>query len=298
MKRILALLITLLVLVSCTVISTSAAEPAKTKITVNKGDVIDYTLNFTLPEKLVGWDMSVYYDSSKLKVTQVTDYSGGKNEDEWAATAVNPNLKDEVRYIHSILSGVKCDNKALISVKFEAATSQKVDTNISYYIRFLYPESMEQFTEYKITCDVSVNGEKIADDAQPELNTEKEQTTGYFTNSVTGEGSNADVNIAENSSPAGNSSNNNGSSTNKKPNKPNSNSSAANGNSGVVVQNGTTADGSTVDSASADSASADQNGNSNIFQSAWFWIVVGVLIVGLGLGGYLVIFKKKIKFSK
>ncbi len=294
MKRILALLMTLLILMSYAVISTAAAEPAKTKISVNKGDEIVYTLNLTLPEKLVGWDMSIYYDSSKLKVKEVTDYSGATKEDEWQSF-INPSLKDEIKYVYSYINGLKCDKREFIKVKFEATSSKKVDTNISYYVRFLYPDSMEQFKEYTFTCDVTVNGSKIADDAQPELNVDKPQTQGYFVNSVTGKGADADVNISGKEQGGNNSTSEkpeSNTTSNKKPTTGKTDSNKP--TDAQSVQNG-----ATVDSASADSASTDQAGvnanTGNIFISVWFWIIIAILVLGLGAGGYFIFFQKKTK---
>lgn len=299
MKRIFALLIVLFVLLSCCVISASAVTPAKTQITVNKGDVVEYTLNLTLPKKLVGWDFSIYYDSTKLKVTAVTDYSGGKSESEYESV-VNYNLQNEVRNIHSILSGVECNNKAFITVKFEAVTSQKADTNITYYVRYLYPESMKQFTDYEITCDVSVNGTKIADNAQPELNVNQSQMQGEFKNSFTGKGEDAGVDLTgktevdKNNATAKDDKDEENIDDDNKTEKDNDITKENKEDQTVdETTDNTDAVDKDTDKDENDEDDDDSSKDFNLLTTIWFWAIFGVLVVGISLGIFLILFNKK-----
>ena len=56
-------------------------------------------------------------------------------------------------------------------------------------------KSQPQITEFKYTCDVTVDGDPIIEDAQPELNVDVPQDKGSFINSVTGDSKDTDVDL-------------------------------------------------------------------------------------------------------
>ncbi len=313
MKKFISILMTLLILMSIAVVPAFAAEPAKTSVSVKKGDEVVYTLKLTVPEKVVGCDFSVYFDSSVLKVKEIADFTGNFDQEHWQAV-INPNLKDQVMGNWSILSGVSFDNRALVTIKFAAAST--AETNISYYVRYLYPESLEQFTTYDFKCDVAVNGSNVVKDAAPELNVEEPQSSGRFVNSVTGDSDDANVNTAE-KKPSGNGDNtNNGGEVNEKDvnndknvNKDNKNNSkddnkkettkkdasstekkdAENGDSTSVSNMGG------VSSPDSIEATPSQTDNGGVFSSVWFWIIIGIVVIGGGAGAFVVFNKKKAK---
>lgn len=304
MKKIISILMTLLILVSIVAIPVSAATPAKTSVSVNKGDEVVYALKLTVPEKVVGCDFSVYFDSSVLKVKEVADFTGNFDSDEWQ-TVINPNLKDQVIGNWSILSGVSFDNRAMVTIKFEATAS--ADTNISYYVRYLYPESMQQFTTYDFKCDVTVNGSNVAKDAAPELNVDEPQANGLFVNSVTGNSDDAEVNTANEQTTGGNnggepdenSANNSGNSGSGNSNNKNNDNKKQEATSKAddkteAKSDETTADSklvATLDNAEATPSQADNNGG--IFTSVWFWVIIGLVVVGGGAGVFYFVKKKK-----
>lgn len=307
MKKIIAILMSLLIVVSLAAVSASALDAAETAVTFNKGDEVIYSLKLTVPKKVVGCDFSVYYDSSMLKVKEVADYTGNYDSEEHQAV-INPNLKDEVIGNWSILSGVSFDNRTLVSVKFEAVKSGT--SNISYYIRYMYPSSLEQFTDYTFKCDVKVNGSKVIDNEAPELNTTDKQSQGLFINSVTGDGEDANVNMAggttmeggeddvnggvanENNTP-NNSGKNNDKNTdkNKETKKPASTKAAEKNDEETTVSNVGGVD--TPDSVVASPSQTDENGG--IFTSVWFWIIIAVVVSGGGVGAYYYTKNKKTK---
>ena len=328
MKRFVSIFMVLLIVMSFAAISVSALESAQTVVSVKKGDEVVYTLNLTTPEKVVGCDFSVYYDSAALQVQSVADFTGNYDSDEHQAV-INPNIKDEVIGNWSILSGVRFnDNNPVVSVKFKAM--KDTDTHVSYYVRYLYPESMEQFTEYKFTCDVQVNKKAVIDDEAPELNVEEQQPHGQFVNSVTGDGKDANVNTSthvpnnnnnNNSNNGNNSDGVNGGEVNE--NDVNNSDNAAQTNDNKTSDKKSDKDTSDKKDSKNDSkkdaddkkadtkesvvsedetvvvketvvSTANQTEKSNsIFASAWFWIIVGIIVVGGGVAAVLAVKIKK-----
>ena len=303
MKKIIAILMSLLIVMSLAAVSASALDAAETAVQFNKGDEVIYNLKLTVPKKVVGCDFSVYYDSSMLKVKEVADFTGNYDSEEHQAV-INPNIKDEVIGNWSILSGVSFDNRTLVSVKFEAV--QAGTSNISYYVRYLYPSSLEQFTDYTFKCDVKVNGSKVVDNAAPQLNTPDKQSQGLFINSVTGDSEDADVNMAggttmedsEGDVNGGDTHENNASNnSNKKDNKKTETKKPAETKAEDKKDAETTVSDVSVDSTPdtivATPSQTDDNGG--IFTSVWFWIIIAVVVGGGGIGAFYYTKNKKSK---
>ena len=331
MKRFVSVFMVLLMVMSFAAISASALESAETVVSVKKGDEVVYSLNLTVPEKVVGCDFSVYYDSSALQVQSVADFTGNYDSDEHQAV-INPNIKDEVIGNWSILSGVRFnDNNTVVSVKFKAL--KDTDTHVSYYVRYLYPESMKQFTEYKFTCTVQVNKKAVIEDEAPELNVDEQQPHGQFVNSVTGDGKDADVNTSTHVPKNNNNNNSNNSNDSNGVNGGEANENDVNnsGNSAQSNDNNSSdsksdkntsdkkdskKDDKKEDKKEADDKKADtketaaveaetevvketvvttttEKAESNsIFASPWFWVVLSIIVVG---GGAIAVLGGKIK---
>lgn len=285
MKRIIAILMTLLMLLSFAAISVSAADAAQTVVTVDKGDEVVYSLNLTVPEKVVGCDFSIYYDSSQLKVKEVADFTGSYDTDNQQAL-INSNLTNEVRGNWSILSGIRFDNSSVCSVKFEAV--KDTDAHVSYYVRYLYPDSLEQFTDYTFTCDVDVNSKSVINDAAPELNVDEPQSDGLFVNSLTGSSDDADVNTAEKSDSDSEKSEKDETQGNTDVNIAASQSSGK--DTSVAA---TDANGNVISVADDDTSATPSQTSGGVFTSVWFWVIVAVVIIGAGCAVYFLKFKKK-----
>jgi len=320
MKRSLAIVMALLIFMSLAVIPASAAKSAETKITAKKGDEVIYSLNLTVPEEVVGCDLSIYYDSEQFKPLASADFTGSFDEKKHQAM-MNHNLKDEAICVFSIVSGIDfSEERSIFSVKLQAKKDVK-DAHISYYVRYLYPDSLEQFKDYKLTCTVKVNGKDVISEKAPELNVTDKQSQGEFVNSVTGNGKDANVNMAKDDVNTGDNgganSENNKKPSNNKPNtdnktntdnKPNSNSgdkqqSNTDKNTAVKDDDKTTtvtpnggADGPENVIVSSTPSQIDENTNdSNVFTSIWFWVVVGAVVVAVAAGVVIILKKKKDK---
>lgn len=282
MKKFLSILLCLFVLMSIASVVVYADDAAQTVVSVKKGDEVVYSLNLSTPEKVVGCDFSIYYDSSKLTVSEVADFTGNYDSDSHQAL-INSNITDEVRGNWSILSGIRFDNSSVCSVKFKA--TEDADVHLSYYVRYLYPESLEQFTDYTFTCDVDVNSKAVIEDAAPELNVNQPQGDGLFVNSVTGKGEDAGVNTA-NDKPQGDSEVNEKDVTestdaNVAGTSNNSLDNDENNINGVAINGG-------ADDPSSVEASPSQTGG--VFSSIWFWVIIAVVIVAVA--AYIVYYIK------
>ncbi len=315
MKRILSVLCVLALILSFAAVSASAVESAQTVVEVVPGDKVSYQLYLSdVDEKVVGCDFSVYYDSSVFEVESVADFTNSTNEDDWRAV-INYDLDGEVIGNWSILRGVDFSSGGnVVTVNFKAKSS--ASTHLSYYVRYMYPESMVEFTKYKFTCNVTKNGSNVLVNAKPELNPEKTRDPGEFENSVDGDSKNAGQGVTK---PSGSTSSNSG--------EPNENTaSSASGTTSSGSSTGTSSSGgssSAADTDSSDSSSAlntpsskasvetiistDAEGNEVITvlpaspsqaqgggTSPALWIILGVIVVAGGcVAAYFLLKKKK-----
>lgn len=284
MKRFFAILMVLTLLSALFIMPASAAvTPGETKFSAKKGDIIEYSLNLTVPEKLVGTDFSIYFDSSQLKIVEYADFTGYDQEKHVAT--MNPDLKDEFIFVWTNISGQRMNGNALCKLKFEAQKNL-TDAHITYYVRYLYPESMIQFTDYKFTCDITVNGEPYVEKAAPELEVEEDQKQGYFVNSLDGDGKNASVNKGKDDPY----------NPDIKPSKTEEKNPATEDKdpSGQTTQsNPATNDGPSVDrveGTDTTGTNAKDNDN-NLLGSVWFWVAIVVVLATAG--GCVFVFTKK-----
>ena len=317
MKRSLAIVMALLILMSLAVLPASAAKSAETKVTAKKGDEVIYSLNLTVPEEVVGCDLSIYYDSDLFKPIASADFTGSFDEKKHQAM-MNHNLKDEAICVFSILSGIDfTDEKSIFSVKLQAKKDVK-DAHLTYYVRYLYPDSLVQFKDYKLTCTVSVNGKEVISEKAPELNVKDKQSQGEFVNSVTGDGKDANVNMAKddvntgdnggaasenekkpntnnnNSKPnANNNTNNNNNSGDKEQSNTDKNTDKTDDKNTTVTPNGGVDEPENVIVSSTPSQVDDKADDNNIFASVWFWVVVGAVVVAVAAGVVIILKKKK-----
>lgn len=328
MKRVVSILIALLIFACAAVVPASAATPAQTKVSAKKGEEVIYSLNLTVPsDKVVGCDLSIYYDSAQLKPIASADFTGDFDADNQQAF-LNHNLNGEAKCVFSILNGVDFKKeKSIFSVKFQAKKDIK-DAHIKYYVRYLYPSDMVQFTDYKFTCDVTVNGKKVTDSKAPELNTKDKQEQGLFVNSVTGNGDDADVNMADTPENKPNNNNNNNNNNNGKDNTDNNTpekstsdkntpeketeekSTEKETSSGDKKESGSKSDkelekatesGTTAKTDAKNEKSENQKESSNdnqsksIFTSPWFWIGVAIVVLAAGVVMFVIVMKKNKK---
>lgn len=302
MKKVFSVLCVLAVLIGVIAVGTasaSAADPAQTIVDVKAGDEVTYVLMLgDVPEKVIGCDFSVYYDDSLLTLVSAADYTDETDPDE-QAIFLNTALKGEVKGNWSILSGINFMTKrnfVTLNLKAIAAGS----AHISYYIRFMYgnsafeSDSRPQITEYTFTCDLTVNGQPVLADAQPELNIEETQKVGTFVNSVTGKGDEADVNtVDQNKNNGGNSGNGGNGGSISGADGQNDSTNVPDDSSVLPTVISTDAEGKTIVTVATpdDAAATGSSGGS----MTWLWIVIGVIVVfaGGGIVTFALLNKKK-----
>ena len=210
MKKLISLLCVLTMvigIIAVSAVSTSAAvDSAKTQIEVKNGQDVTYRLKLSEVEsKVVGTEFSVYYDSSVLEPVSVLDFNDN-DEENWNGNWLANYKKDgEVLCNFSVVRGVEFkEPRSVITINFKAKAN--ATTDITYFVRYLYDyrpfteeamknKSQPQITEFKYTCDVTVDGDPIIEDAQPELNVDVPQDKGSFINSVTGDSKDTDVDL-------------------------------------------------------------------------------------------------------
>lgn len=288
-----------------------AAAAAQTIVDVKSGDEVTYVLTLgDVPERVVGCDFSIYYDSSALELESCADYSNSTDKSDWNAT-INTKLDGEVRGNWSILSGVNfSDKRNFMTLNLKA--TKEASAHLSYYVRYMYDEHVfdsddrPQITDYTFSCDVTVNGKTVLENAQPELNVEEKQSTGSFVNSVTGKGEDADVELVSGrtgSSGSSGSGNNSGTGKGSDDSGSGSKTSATSAPTGktndpgkknaTIAPAATDAQGNTIapaDDVATPSETAKTEGGS----SAWIWILIGILaLVACGGIAYFVVSGKK-----
>ena len=313
MKKLISLICVLVMLVGVIAVgavSAGAVEAAQTIVDVKSGDKVTYVLTLAdVPERIVGCDFSVYYDSSALKLDSVADFTN--TTDDWSAT-INPNRSGEVLGNWSILSGVDF-SKQRNFVTLNMTATKDSSAHLSYYVRYMYGNSafesddIPQISKYTFNCDVSVNGKKILENANPELNIDEPQKSGLFVNSVTGDSGDASVNIASGQKGYDNSVDNNSGHEDGDTSNGGNNSAATTadgkkvtptsagnvpGSKTATVAPATDAEGNTVEPVQiieATASEASSNGPSPIL-----WIIIGVIVL-LAAGGivFFVIRNKK-----
>lgn len=289
MKKVFSVLCILALLLGVTVMGTVGAhaevDAARTMVDIKSGDEISYTLTLGgVPDKIIGCDFSIYYDADLLTLESFADFSNSTDPENWTAT-INTNLKGEVRGNWSILSGVNFSaarSFATLNLKAKAAGT----AHISYYIRYMYDNSVfesasrPQISVYTFTCDLTLNGNKILEDAQPELNVDEPQKVGTFVNSLNGKGEDANVNTVEKNNDS----------------KTNPTQSATDPSTGKPVSTDPTPIGSSESGTDGSNGSTDTPGASDAAgSSAWIWIVIVAVVVvaGCGIGVYVTKNKKK-----
>ena len=296
MKRIFAFVMVLCVLAALFIMPASAAvTPGETKFSAKEGDTIEYILNLKVPEKLVGTDFSIYFKSSELKIVDYADFKG-YDEDKQVAT-MNADLKDQFIFVWTNISGQRMDGNALCKIKFKAQKDLN-NAHISYYVRYLYPDSMVQFTDYKFTCTVKVNDKTVIDNKAPELEVGEDQKQGYFVNSVDGNGENANINISGKDDPYNPEeipTEQPKTEEKEDPTERPTETSEITAPTGEATGDSVDVTDTPAKDKAEDLKKADKDGDNadkSIFQSVWFWIIAVVVMAGLGTGVFFIVKKK------
>ncbi|MBQ9743453.1 MAG: hypothetical protein IJV88_07360 [Ruminococcus sp.] len=191
MKKILVTALCLLML-CLSLVTASADEAAMVNgFSAPVGSTVTYTLNISdASQKIAGAHLEFYYDRDYLTLQSVT-------ADNMANSTINNDVNQTGRIlvINSLVngtSGLACTEKtALVTLTFEVAA--KGDTNITYYVPYLYDIDMVNLYEYTFTTDLTIDGVVATADEAPILEdvSKRDDVTdkGDFANNPQGTGS-------------------------------------------------------------------------------------------------------------
>ncbi len=170
-------------------VSVNAADEATVNDTVNieVGDTFTYSMYLSDTTKdLMGMQAYVFYDTDNLEIDTESISFETLN-----GVIYNGNLDGYMTFNFSNFSNpVDFSSCAqLISINFKVKKSG--NTNIRYFIKEMYDSDMVSLTSYTLTCDISIDGEKLITDQTPIVESSKEYIDayqGHFINYIDGKG--------------------------------------------------------------------------------------------------------------
>lgn len=190
--KISSILVVLLVMLSSMGATAFAAEElnVNSAITVEKGDKLTFTINLAdCDKKIVGLQMYLNYDSSKLKYVD-----GSLKFDKFDGVVYNAKLDNQIAITWTnVMEEVDFTKQSpFLSAQFEVVDTG--ETSISQYISHMYDIDMVTLSDYTFTYDYSTeNG--ASETEQPAVITTDEN----FLNTHTGSFKNYDDGMGDNS---------------------------------------------------------------------------------------------------
>lgn len=187
--RIASVVFAIAIILSCSITAFAAEDNLviNSDTTAKVADKINYTLNMSdCTEGIIGLQMSITYDSEYLKVNPESVKC-----EKLDGAIYNPNQDNLIALTWTNAnSPVDFSKKApIVSVEFEVIKGG--ETDISVFITDMYGNDMKYLKAYKLTTDISVNGEETAVDKTPVITSDEEfidQNQGDFINYVDGMG--------------------------------------------------------------------------------------------------------------
>ncbi len=162
------------------------------------GSTVEYTISIAdCVQKITGIHLEIFFDQNVLEIKEVNtaNLSG--------STTINDNQNNDgtIRVVNGLIngaSGLECKEKTeLVKVSFEVIA--EADTEIKYYIPYLYDYDMVNLYKYTLSQTISVDGEVVAENIPPVLAAEEDFAgvetfdKGDFENSPEGTGSGVKV---------------------------------------------------------------------------------------------------------
>lgn len=194
MKKISKIVLVTILAVMLMCVSLVSAFAAGT-LTVNGneapvGGTVTYSFNIAdAHQKIAGIHMVIFFDQDCLALESVD----AENLD---GSTINDNQSGngQIIIVNSLIngaSGLACSDKTeLVSVTFKVLAEG--ETDITYYIPYLYDIDLVNIYDYTLTCDIAVDGDVVAPDKTPELHDVSSLDgfdAGDFENSPEGTGS-------------------------------------------------------------------------------------------------------------
>ncbi len=172
MKRFIksALFMILGVLILCSSLFMASAEGETATINgqqIKVGDTVTYTFNVSdADQKVTGMQINIFFDQDALELQEVTD--GVLN----GSSTINDNQNKDGRIVlvNAFMNGggLACKEKtALATATFKVKAA--VETEITYFVQYLYDIDMVDIYSYTFTCDLTSGDVVISEDKTPIL---------------------------------------------------------------------------------------------------------------------------------
>ncbi len=133
---------------------------------VSVGQTVTYDLYLSdADEEIMGFELRLFYDSDFLEYQQKS-----LNFEKFDFVIYNENIEGKIPMNFSSLSSLPSfkEKAQFLSASFKVKKEGNAD--ITYFFTELYGENLEYLKKYKFTYDMTVDGEKIVDDAVPPVN--------------------------------------------------------------------------------------------------------------------------------
>lgn len=168
MKKLIKLTVTALMVIILMCHSVAPCFAAVNEKDAPVGSTVEYTISIAdCVQKITGIHIEVYFDQTKLEIVEVNtdNLTGG--------TTVNDNQKNDgtIRVVNGMVNGedgLECKEKTdLVKVTFKVIAEG--DSQIKYYIPYLYDYDMINLYEYTLSQTISVDGTVVSENEPPVL---------------------------------------------------------------------------------------------------------------------------------
>ncbi len=158
----------LAVIILCSAFICTYAEEKATicGVSASVGSTVTYTFSVSdSQQKIAGAHLEFYYDRDCLTLESVTDHMKNStiNEDTYQT--------GRILIVNALVngsSGLNCSSKKdLVSISF--IVNAAMESDITYYIPYLYDADLENLNEYTFSADISIDDEVIFEGQTPVL---------------------------------------------------------------------------------------------------------------------------------
>lgn len=132
------------------------------------GSTVEYTISIAdCVQNITGIHLEIFFDQTTLKLKDINADALGDS------TTINDNQNGDgkVSFVNGLINGttgLECKEKTdLVKVTFEVIAEG--DSEIKYYIPYLYDYDMVNLYKYTLSQTITVNGEVVAENIPPVL---------------------------------------------------------------------------------------------------------------------------------
>ena len=194
MKKFFKMLITTIMIITLVCLSAFSGFAAVNGKDAPVGSTVEYTISIAdCVQNITGIHLEILFDQTKLQIKEV-------NADNLSgSTTINDNQNNDgtIRVVNGLINGangLECKEKTeLVKVTFEVIAEG--ESEIKYYIPYLYDYDMVNLYKYTLSQTISVDGTVVEQDVPPVLAGEDDYKDvenfdkGDFDNSPEGTGS-------------------------------------------------------------------------------------------------------------